>query len=189
MEEFSAVLNKTQAPFTFIPVKDGDFLADFATNQLARGDFLKVPILIGANSDEGSAFGQGRGPNGGPVNTDEDMRWAIRNAIPAQAKTTTGKSVEELVDEAMTLYPNDQSVGIPSLETWPHIIQPGEEIAVARGLQQRRTGAFVGDMYVQAPRASSCMSLTLAGSSSFYEGGPTPPGLSTACRRTPTAST
>ncbi|GKT63618.1 carboxylesterase family protein [Colletotrichum tofieldiae] len=146
LEEFNAVLNATSAPFAFIPVKDGDFLADFATNQLARGDFVKVPVLIGSNTDEGTAFGQGRGPNGGPINTDEDMAYAVASVIPPQAEETTGQSVEELVDEALALYPDDQAVGIPSLETWPHVIQPGEDIAVARGLQQRRGGALFGDM-------------------------------------------
>ncbi|KAK1541710.1 carboxylesterase [Colletotrichum paranaense] len=147
LDEFNAVLNATTSPFSFIPMKDGDFLADFATSQLERGDFVKVPILIGSNSDEGSAFGQGRGPNGGPINTDEDMAFAVRSIMAPNVEETTGQSIEELVDEALALYPDDQAVGIPSLETWPHIIQPGEEIAVARGLQQRRGGAFFGDMF------------------------------------------
>ncbi|WDK18896.1 carboxylesterase [Colletotrichum graminicola] len=147
LEEINAVLNVTGSPFTFTPVKDGDFITDFATNQLARGDFVKVPILIGANSDEGTSFGTGRGPNG-TVNTDEDMAYAVANIIPSQANETTGKTIDELVKEALALYPNDQAVGIPSLEMWPHIIQPGEDIAVSRGLQQRRAAAFFGDMYM-----------------------------------------
>ncbi|KAK1999026.1 carboxylesterase [Colletotrichum falcatum] len=147
LEEFNAVLNATGASFSFTPVKDGDFIADFATNQLARGDFVKVPILIGSNSDEGTSFGVGRGPNHGPVNTDDDMAYAVSSTIPSQANETTGETIDELVKEAMALYPNDQAVGIPSLETWPHIIQPGEDIAVQLGLQQRRTAAFFGDMY------------------------------------------
>jgi len=147
LEEINAVLDATGSPFSFTPVKDGDFIADFATNQLARGDFVKVPILIGANSDEGTSFGPGRGPKG-PVNTDEDMAYAVANIIPSQASETTGKTIDELVKEALALYPNDQAVGIPSLEMWPHIIQPGEDIAVALGLQQRRAAAFFGDVYM-----------------------------------------
>lgn len=145
VEEINAVLNGTQG-FQFPPVLDGDFIADYATNQIERGNFAKVPILIGSNSDEGSAFGQGHGPNGGPVNTDDDFRYAVSTRIPADAQATTGKSVDELVEEVLALYPDDQAQGIPSLETWPHVIQPGEEIAVQRGLQQRRTGAFFGDL-------------------------------------------
>ncbi|OLN95864.1 Lipase 1-like protein 2 [Colletotrichum chlorophyti] len=156
LEEFNAVLGGSDASpkttFTFIPFKDGDFIADFATNQIARGDFVKVPVLIGTNTDEGSAFGQGKGPNAGPINTDEDMRWAVANIIRPQSEETTGQTIEELVNEVLELYPDDQAVGIPSLETWPHVVQPGEDIAVTRGLQQRRGGAFFGDVLFQCLR-------------------------------------
>ncbi|KAF6844168.1 carboxylesterase family protein, partial [Colletotrichum musicola] len=148
VEEINAVLNGTQG-FQFPPVLDGDFIADFATNQIERGAFAKIPILIGSNTDEGSAFGQGHGPSGGPVNTDDDFRYAVSTRIPDNAQNTTGKSVDELIDQVLTLYPDDQAQGIPSLATWPHVIQPGEDIAVQRGLQQRRTGAFFGDLSFQ----------------------------------------
>lgn len=185
------MLNATTSPFSFIPMKDGDFLADFATSQLERGDFVKVPILIGSNSDEGSAFGQGRGPNGGPINTDEDMAFAVRSIMAPDVEETTGQSIEELVDEALALYPDDQAVGIPSLQTWPHIIQPGEEIAVARGLQQRRGGAFFGDMYVPMTfrYAWHVYANIQTGSSASFAAGPTSYGPKTACRLTHTAST
>ena len=35
------------------PIVDGDFIARWASIQLAEGDFVKVPILDGANTDEG----------------------------------------------------------------------------------------------------------------------------------------
>ncbi|KAF9870017.1 carboxylesterase [Colletotrichum karsti] len=153
LEEINSVLNSTAGPtIAFFPVIDHDFIADYPTNQLNSGDFVKVPILIGCNTDEGSAFGQGRGPGGGPVNTDDDFRYAVRSFIPDNVQETTGQSADELVEEVLKLYPDDQAQGIPGLETWPHIIQPGEDIAIARGLQQRRTGAFFGDMTFQFTR-------------------------------------
>ncbi|KAK3626610.1 hypothetical protein LTR56_019676 [Elasticomyces elasticus] len=39
------------------PVVDGDFIVDHAETQLERGDFVHVPYIIGANSDEGTGFG------------------------------------------------------------------------------------------------------------------------------------
>lgn len=36
---------------------DGDFLSTWPSDQLAAGNFVQVPLLIGTNTDEGSAFG------------------------------------------------------------------------------------------------------------------------------------
>ena len=35
---------------------DGDFLQQYASRQLVNGQFVKVPIISGANTDEGTAF-------------------------------------------------------------------------------------------------------------------------------------
>jgi carboxylesterase type B len=146
--ELNQALNYTgNGPGTWVPVLDGDFISDYFSNQLARGEFAKVPILIGTNTDEGAgSFGKNRGPNGTGINSDEDMRFALRNVIPPQAADNTGKTIEQLVDEVMELYPNDQRVGIPNLETWPHVIQEGDEYAKTLGLQFRRGAAFFGDL-------------------------------------------
>ena len=141
----SAILATTTTGREWAPVLDGDFFEDYTTNQLSNGNFVKVPILIGANTDEGVSFGAGRRLDGGNINTDEDMRNALRNIIPPQVKDTAGKSVNELTDEVMELYPDDQRLGIPSLETWPHVIKPGDEYAERFGLQARRSNALFGD--------------------------------------------
>ncbi|KAF7555267.1 hypothetical protein G7Z17_g2312 [Cylindrodendrum hubeiense] len=137
------------------PVLDNDFVADYPTNQLNNGHFPKIPLLIGANSDEGSAFGTGRGPNGGGVNTDDEMKAAIAVGFPEDVESHSGKSADELVDELLELYPNDQSVGIPSLKTWPYIIEANDAYAQALGLQYRRTAALFGDFAMQYQRRRS----------------------------------
>jgi carboxylesterase type B len=156
MSEISAAIWATTTGLEWAPVLDGDFFADYTTNQLSNGNFVKVPILIGANTDEGVSFGTGRRPDGGNVNTDEDMRDALGTIIPPQVKDTAGNTVDELTDEAMELYPNDQRVGIPSLETWPHVIKPGDEYAERFGFQARRSNALFGDftMHYQRRRAN-----------------------------------
>lgn len=137
---------------TWAPVLDGDFFTDYTTNQLENGRFNKVPILIGANTDEGASFGVGRRPNGGNVDTDDEMREAITTIIPPEAEKNTGKTVSELADELMDVYPNDQSTGIPSLDSWPHIIKPGDPYASQFGAQYRRSAALFGDHLMQYQR-------------------------------------
>jgi carboxylesterase type B len=66
-------------------VLDGDFFEDHPHNLLQRGKFAQVPILIGTNSDEGASFGQRRGPNGSGINSDADMRFALRNIFTERA--------------------------------------------------------------------------------------------------------
>lgn len=143
-EELDAALNGTEAS-PWAPMLDGDFIADYPVNQLAAGRFPQIPVMIGTNTDEGSAFGDGRGPNGTGVNTDADMRYAVASIIGAQAPALTAKSLDDLLDEALALYPNIQALGIPSIDKFPLIV-PGDLVATALGLQYRRTGAFFGDL-------------------------------------------
>ncbi|GJN68626.1 hypothetical protein PLIIFM63780_001190 [Purpureocillium lilacinum] len=125
------------------PVLDGDFFKDFPANQLSNGDFRQVPVLIGTNSDEGTAFGNPTAVAGHPVNSDEELRPALKNRL---ASKQTKAEIDGLVDELMFLYPNIQSVGIPSLETWPHVIQPNDTYAKTLGTQYRRITAIFGDI-------------------------------------------
>lgn len=142
--ELNAALNGTSAA-PWPPVLDGDFIADYPVNQLDSGRFPQISILIGTNADEGTAFGQGRGPNDTAVNTDAEMRYAVESMIGAEATQWTGKSIDEIVDEALALYPNIQAVGDPSLDKFPAIV-PGDALATSLGLQYRRTAAYFGDL-------------------------------------------
>ena len=72
--------------------------------------------------------------------------------IPYGVEKTTGKIRDGLVDELLERYPNNQSIGIPSLETWPHVIQPGDGYAEEFGLQYRRDNAIFGDYVMQYQR-------------------------------------
>lgn len=139
LDTLTAALNGTAAG-PWAPMLDGDFIADYPVNQLRDGRYPQVALMIGANVDEGSAFGQGRGPADGPVNTDADMRFAVANIM--------GVNDTQKVDEALALYPNIQAVGIPSIDKFPVIVE-GDELASTLGLQYRRTGALFGDFTMQ----------------------------------------
>ncbi|KAF2497874.1 alpha/beta-hydrolase [Lophium mytilinum] len=60
-EDLNSFINETDLirPGLWQPVVDGDFIQRHASEQLATGWFVKVPILVGANSDEGTALVDG----------------------------------------------------------------------------------------------------------------------------------
>ena len=106
-----------------------------------------MPLIIGTNTDEGTGFGSGYGPNGKGVNTDAE--WL-------QVLNSTGISPSSSSAEILSaLYPNIQALGIPSLITYPSIITPNSSLADAVGLQFRRVAAYIGDIVVIAPRRAS----------------------------------
>lgn len=50
------ILNTTTFASGWNPTLDGDFIARLGSEQIADGAFVHVPIISGANSDEGTAF-------------------------------------------------------------------------------------------------------------------------------------
>ncbi|KXS19474.1 alpha/beta-hydrolase [Gonapodya prolifera JEL478] len=133
------------------PMLDGDFISDLPSKQLKDGRFVKVPLLVGSNTDEGTGFGAGRGPPGG-VNTDADFKVAIAGILSNQSVAAAGLSAGQIKDQLMYLYPNIQALGIPSLDTWPELVTPNSTIANTLGLQFRRTSALFGDYTIHYTR-------------------------------------
>ncbi|KAL1907287.1 hypothetical protein Sste5344_006919 [Sporothrix stenoceras] len=143
---------------SFPPVLDGDFIADFPHNQLRDGRFVRVPVLIGCNSDEGSDMGGHAGPDGHGVNTDEEFRAAIVHKFGLDGTTladseaaSTPERAGKLVDELTQLYPDIQAIGIPGLDKFP-AITPGDSLAESVGLQYRRSAALFGDNWMHYTR-------------------------------------
>ncbi|KAL2172746.1 hypothetical protein VTG60DRAFT_2565 [Thermothelomyces hinnuleus] len=148
----------------FPPVLDGDFVADYPSKQLREGRFPRVRALIGTNSDEGSSFRAGFGPDGGGggIDTDEEMRKAIASIVGADLERTAGKTVEQVVNELAYLYPDIQAVGIPSLDKWP-AIHPGDPVADNMGAQYRRAAALFGDFHMQFARRQASIAFAAQG--------------------------
>ncbi|KAF1967832.1 carboxylesterase family protein-like protein [Bimuria novae-zelandiae CBS 107.79] len=128
----SASYNRTLAQFR--PFKDDDFIADYGSRQLADGRYVKVPIIEGATSDEGSAFS----PRG--INTTADFRAAIQSNAPVS---------DALADQLLEAYPDDPSVNvIANLGD----ARPGPPY----GSQFRRSASYWGDWYFIANRRKTC---------------------------------
>lgn len=128
----STVINVTG----FGPILDGDFIARRTSLQLADGDFVHVPIIDGANSDEGSAFSPS------PVNTTEDfLRFLL---APGRGNLT-----EAFARKILAAYPDDPKVNV--------IANLGDQrTGFPVGAQFRRSASYFGDQVFIAPRRKTC---------------------------------
>lgn len=165
--QLNAALNSTfAAAWNF--VVDGDFVQIYGSIQFARGEFVKVPIIDGANTDEGTVFG--------PVGIDNDT--AFLNCL----ESTSSYPLLSLLRRPLTAYshptnltltPSDtqlQGAHLPPslasaiLSAYPlptGIGQsgiPAEVVSVpaSLGLQYRRTSAYTGDAIIIASRRLTC---------------------------------
>jgi carboxylesterase type B len=130
-----------------VPIIDDDFIATYPSVQLSSGNFVRVPLLIGANTDEGTTFGINYGPNSTGVNSDAEWLEVLNSAnIAPNSQTAAIISY---------LYPNIQGLGIPSLATFPWVILPDSDFAAALGSQFRRLTSYFGDAVVIAPRRAT----------------------------------
>ncbi|GAA6030800.1 hypothetical protein JCM8097_008882 [Rhodosporidiobolus ruineniae] len=125
LEEF----NNTASAYSFNPVVDGEIIPAYAGDTLASGSFVSVPMLIGTNTDEGSAFGA-KG-----INTTADLAAALYASYPAMTNSS--------VDALLELYPNDPLEGCP--------FNTGDTV-LTTGLQDKRSNAIYGDLRFQAGR-------------------------------------
>lgn len=146
------------------PIVDGDFIQRWASIQLSEGDFVHVPIIDGANSDEGTAFG----PMG--INTTEQFLAQV-NSNNTQAFISSAFD-----DELLAAYPNVPSDWIP-----PPAEVPVDQIypAYPYGYQYRRSSAYFGDVVMIANRRGACETWSAAGVPAYcYRFNTRPAGLS-----------
>jgi carboxylesterase type B len=111
----------------FNPVIDGDFTQDYGSRALANGKFVKVPIIVGTNSDEGASFS----PYG--INTTSQFKAALSTLPPPYQ------------DTILRLYPDDLSTNVIAA------LGPNRPAATF-GQQFRRVATYTGDQLFIAPR-------------------------------------
>ncbi|KZM22931.1 hydrolase [Ascochyta rabiei] len=159
-EQFNAAINVTSATLNttqFMPVLDGDFIQKRTSIQMSNGEFVHVPIISGANSDEGTAFS----PE--PVNTTEDLYTFM---------TTGDRAVPPaLANQLLEVYPDDLSVNVvASLGD----TRPGPPF----GAQFRRSASYYSDQVFIAPRRLTCQTWAAAGVPAYcYRFNAIPAGL------------
>jgi carboxylesterase type B len=117
-DKLNATITLTSGGFT--PIVDGTFIPDYPSKLLSEGRFVKAPLIVGTNTDEGTLFGQAG------IDSDEQFEGLVRS-----------KGVdEETVGVISALYPNIDALGLPS----DYRVVPG-----AVGSQFKRTMAFQTD--------------------------------------------
>ena len=139
-ETLNAAFNVTPS-YTFYPYEDGSLIRGSQYDQLNQGNFVKVPLLNGANTDEGSAFG----PRG--INNDTAFETYLTN--------TGGKFPlnETAVSSLAAVYPN-----LPAVSDVLYNIPLDYEFNTTYGTQYRRAVAFGGDLAFLAARRLQCQS-------------------------------
>ncbi|KAL2008244.1 hypothetical protein VTN00DRAFT_8226 [Thermoascus crustaceus] len=131
-EKLNSVLNGTDgsSQYNFGSVVDGDFLKNWGSVQLNNGQFVKVPIIAGTNTDEGTR--------------DLGHRVSTRRSNGQQGIKLPSSVAKRILE----LYPDDPSQGIPSFL--------GDQRVPSMGYQWRRTSAYGGDYYMHANRRRQC---------------------------------
>ncbi|KAK6000930.1 hypothetical protein QM012_003013 [Aureobasidium pullulans] len=128
-DKLNSVINSTLTQGArYGPVIDGDWFTQTASQALAKGDFLKVPYIIGVNEAEGVGFGPG-----GLNTTQQVLNYLIKSGYD----NTTAHDIA-------ILYPDIPDIGVPSTLHG----RPNATI----GLQFKRAAAIGQDMSMNAGR-------------------------------------
>ncbi|KAL4983318.1 Alpha/Beta hydrolase protein [Aspergillus falconensis] len=133
-EFLNAIFNTTTGDpaYSFRPAVDGDFIREWGSSQLDKGEFVKVPIISGTNTDEGTSFG----PTG--INTTQQFYNYLTGGASGFGYPPA------IAQEILALYPDDPSQGIPEFL--------GDQRVPSKGWQWRRTSAYAGDYSMHANR-------------------------------------
>lgn len=126
------------------PLIDGDFLTAYPSQLMLDNNFVKVPLLLGTNTDEGITF-SATGVNNDKELFDVLMTWRQYALSPPH------------ILRLMELYPND-----PCSEP-PFDLTNCSEIFPANGLMWRRAAAIGGDMVMMSGRRNLCELFSRAG--------------------------
>ena len=127
------VVFNASAPFIFTPVVDGALIPRLPSESFALGLVANISILVGSNTDEGTASFWG--PRN-TLNTDANVRAYI---------SSLGMGLPTcIVDTLMKLYPDDPTKGCP--------FDTGTERFADQGYQYKRGAAIAGDWAIHAGR-------------------------------------
>lgn len=121
--------------------KPGSLIDKRPSKRLEENDFLKIPMIMGSNKDEGSlaAIGPSLGYPEASLNSDEYFKDFMTNSSVLDFEAINAKVYEKV----SKLYPDEPSSGSP--------FGTGDDLF---GLPRifKRMAAWFGDLHYQAPR-------------------------------------
>ncbi|RMZ09478.1 hypothetical protein D0862_03583 [Hortaea werneckii] len=130
---------------SYLPVIDGDFIMDYAYNQIEQGRFVKRPLLIGNNRNEGTSFIVQSGVEG--ADSTGDILSIVRSFD--QGAPGVSNDTLDVVSEAYATSLTDQQVldGLGTVSPDP---------GVGYGPFFGRAAIYVGDFFFNAARRFTC---------------------------------
>ncbi|KAE9363227.1 alpha/beta-hydrolase [Stipitochalara longipes BDJ] len=144
------------------PILDDDFIQQKPSVQIKSGNFVRVPVIAGTNSDEGTAFGP-TGVDNTTVFFNDLTTWATPAPVPSAFAT-----------KVLTAYPDVPSLGIPGSPPLDPNFRPGPPF----GAQFRRSCAYYGDASFIAARRLYCETWSKLGLAAYcYRFNTLPAGL------------
>ncbi|KAK6063068.1 carboxylesterase family protein [Seiridium cupressi] len=123
---------------------NGDIVRSIESQSLVKGPYVKVPLIAGSNTDEGT----GQGPSG--INTTEQLFTCLITKEAAASYSQMGNLPPEAANEILSLYP-DNSTGNMAAYL-------GDSPTSAQGPMWRRTSTYAGDYQQHAGRRATCQS-------------------------------
>lgn len=131
-------LNAIFAKSSFLPAVDGTIIPEYNSIALAKGNFIKVPLLIGTNTDEGKIF------SGYGTNTTAETRAFMSSFSYINTKNN------DTLDSLLELYPE---IGSNSTHGQSDDTQNPPS---PYGTQFTRVARYVGDTLFIAGRRYTC---------------------------------
>jgi carboxylesterase type B len=136
--------------FRQTPIVDGEFITQLPSQSLQKGQIADVAIIVGTNTDEGTAVFLG--PRLTPLNNDSDVFKYVKGLGAGLDNNT--------VSTVMNLYPDDPAFGCP--------FGTGPERFESQGFQYKRGAAIAGDYFMHAGRRFYAHDHTLRSEKPIY---------------------
>jgi carboxylesterase type B len=120
------------------PIMDGEFITQLPSQSIQKGEIADVGVIMGTNTDEGTAVFLG--PRTNALENDTDVAKFIQHL----GGTIVTELDNETISTIMELYPDDPAVGCP--------FGTGPERFADQGYMFKRGAAIAGDQYMHSGR-------------------------------------